>query len=82
MNDGEADEAGEYKARKRAREVFGARFVVLHTGEQRPDHTGNMLYYICMSVCMYVCIYIHSYICIYVYTYICMYACIYTCIYI
>ena len=40
VNDGEADETGEYKARKRAREVFGDRFVVLQTGEQRPDHTG------------------------------------------
>jgi len=40
VNDGEVDEAGEYQARKRAREVFGDRFVVLQTGEQRPDHTG------------------------------------------
>ena len=40
VNDDGDDEAGEYKARKRARQVFGERFVVLQSGEQRPDHTG------------------------------------------
>ena len=39
VNDAEDDQIGEYKARARARRVFGARFVAVRSGEERPDHS-------------------------------------------
>ena len=40
VNDDEDDEVGQYKARRRARLLFGDRFVLVRSGEQRPDHSA------------------------------------------
>ena len=41
VNDGDLDDVGQYRARRRVRALFGDRFVAIQSGEQRPDHTAS-----------------------------------------